>query len=102
MCGTNNPEDLNLTPTQKSSCACCSTPAISAQSAEAANSAYELAGLTCGHCVQTVEKSVRAVAGVDSVTVTLVAGSISTLTVTGTATPETIGAAVVSAGYTVV
>ncbi|WP_082634253.1 heavy-metal-associated domain-containing protein [Arthrobacter alpinus] len=101
MCGTNNREDLNLTPTQDSSCACCSTPTISAQPSEASGTVYELEGLTCGHCVQTVEESVRAVAGVDSVTVTLVAGSTSTLTVAGPATQETIRAAVVSAGYTV-
>lgn len=102
MCGTNIHEDLNLTPTQESSCACCSSPAISAQPADASGTVYELEGLTCGHCVQTVEKSVRAVAGVDSVAVTLVAGSTSTLTVAGPASPETVRAAVVSAGYTVV
>ncbi|MEV8183933.1 heavy-metal-associated domain-containing protein [Specibacter sp. NPDC078692] len=102
MCGTNNREDLNLTPIQESSCACCSTPAISAEPADTTGSVYELEGLTCGHCVQSVEESVRAVSGADSVTVTLVAGSISTLTVAGTATPEMVRAAVVTAGYTVV
>lgn len=102
MCGTNNREDLNLTPTQDSSCACCSTPPASADASDASGTVYELEGLTCGHCIQTVEKSLRAVAGVDSVAVTLVAGSTSTLTVAGPATPETVRAAVVSAGYTVV
>ncbi|MHA7306848.1 heavy-metal-associated domain-containing protein [Arthrobacter sp. TMN-49] len=102
MCGTKKREALNLTPTQESSCACCSTPAISSAPADAPGAVYELEGLICGHCVQTVEKSVRAVAGADSVTVTLVAGSTSTLTVAGPATPETVRAAVVSAGYTVV
>lgn len=101
MCGTNNREDLNLTPIQESSCACCSTPAISTQPADTSGTVYELEGLTCGHCVQTVEKAVRAVAGADSATATLVAGPTSTLTVAGPATPETIRSAVVTAGYTV-
>ncbi|NVN00276.1 heavy-metal-associated domain-containing protein [Arthrobacter sp. SDTb3-6] len=101
MCGTNNREDLKLTPVQESSCACCSTPAISTQSADTSGTVYELEGLTCGHCVQTVEKAVRAVTGADSVAVTLVAGSASTLTVAGPVNPETVRAAVVTAGYTV-
>ena len=102
MCGTNNREDLKLTPIQESSCACCSTPAISTQSADTSGTVYELEGLTCGHCVQTVEKAVRAVSGADSVAVTLVAGSTSTLSVSGPANPEMVRAAVVSAGYAVV
>lgn len=101
MCGTNNRDDLSLTPLQESSCACCSTPAISTASAEPSGTVYELEGLTCGHCVQTVEQSVRAVAGADSVAVSLVAGSTSILTVAGTAIPEMVRAAVASAGYTV-
>ncbi|WP_271396120.1 heavy-metal-associated domain-containing protein [Neomicrococcus lactis] len=102
MCGTNNREYLNLTPTQESSCACCATPATSTAPADVSGTVYELEGLSCGHCVQTVEKSVRAVAGVDSAAVTLVAGSTSTLTVAGSATAETVRAAVASAGYAVV
>lgn len=102
MCETNQREDLNLTPTQESSCACCSTSATAAQPADASGTVYELKGLTCGHCVQTVEKSVRAVAGVDAVAVTLVAGSTSTLRVVGPASPETVRAAVEFAGYEVV
>lgn len=102
MCGTNIREDLKLTPIQESSCACCSTPAIATAPVDTSGTVYELEGLTCGHCVQTVEKAVLNVVGVDSATIVLVSGGISSLTVAGPATPELVGAAVVGAGYTVV
>ncbi|WP_164520290.1 heavy-metal-associated domain-containing protein [Specibacter cremeus] len=63
--------------------------------------AYELEGLTCGHCVESVTTAVRPMADVDSATVDLVAGGTSTLTVSGSATTEDIRAAVAAAGYTV-
>ncbi|WP_373418375.1 heavy-metal-associated domain-containing protein [Arthrobacter sp. BF1] len=47
-----------------------------------------------------MERAVRAVDGVDSATVTLVPGGASSLSVSGSATPELVGAAVVAAGYT--
>ena len=101
MCAPEAPTDLILTPTTESSCGCCSTTAKTTESADAFGTAYAVEGLTCGHCVQTVETAVRAVAGVDSATITLVPGGTSTMTVSGQAAPEDIHAAVAAAGYTV-
>lgn len=61
--------------------------------------AYSLEGLDCGHCVETVEKAVAAVPGVESATVDLVPDGISRLTVSGTADEAALRAAVVAAGY---
>jgi copper chaperone len=61
--------------------------------------AYGLEGLDCGHCVETVEKAVSAVPGVESATVDLVPDGISSLTVSGTADEAALRAAVVAAGY---
>jgi copper chaperone CopZ len=56
-------------------------------------------GLTCGHCVQTVEKAVSALEGVESASVDLVAGGRSRLTVAGTVSDAAVRQAVTSAGY---
>ncbi|HEX9226018.1 MAG TPA: cation transporter [Arthrobacter sp.] len=56
-------------------------------------------GLTCGHCVQTVEKAVAGVSGVELATVDLVPGGTSRLSVTGTADHEALTEAVRSSGY---
>ncbi|XAZ30204.1 heavy-metal-associated domain-containing protein [Paenarthrobacter ureafaciens] len=60
---------------------------------------YGVDGLTCGHCVQTVEKAVSGVSGVQAVTVDLVPGGTSRLIVTGTADQEALAEAVRSSGY---
>jgi copper chaperone CopZ len=60
---------------------------------------YTLEGLTCGHCVQTVEKAVSGVSGVELATVDLVPGGTSRLSVTGTAEQEALAEAVRSSGY---
>jgi copper chaperone CopZ len=60
---------------------------------------YALEGLTCGHCVASVEKAVSGVSGVQSAAVELVPGGISRLSVTGTAAPEAVAEAVHSSGY---
>ncbi|WP_427016556.1 heavy-metal-associated domain-containing protein [Pseudarthrobacter sp. P1] len=101
MCGTDTRKDLTLTPAAETSCACCSTGATTAAPADATGTAYGLDGLTCGHCVQTVETAVSAVAGVESASIDLVAGGTSTLTVSGTADPAAVRAAVAAAGYAV-
>ncbi|MFQ4149525.1 heavy-metal-associated domain-containing protein [Arthrobacter sp. LAPM80] len=101
MCVPEAPTDLILTPKTQSSCGCCSTAAKTVQSADAFYTTYAVEGLTCGHCVQTVETAVRAVAGVDSASITLVAGGASAMAVSGQATEEDIRAAVAAAGYTV-
>lgn len=45
-------------------------------------STYGLTGLTCGHCVNAVTEEVSAIEGVSNVTVDLVTGGTSTLTLT--------------------
>ncbi|MCY0906418.1 heavy-metal-associated domain-containing protein [Arthrobacter sp. H14-L1] len=100
MCGTDTRKDLNLTPTAESACACCSTDSTPVVPSEAVGTRYGLEGLTCGHCVKTVETAVSAMAGVESATVELRAGSTSSLTVVGDAGTESVRAAVENAGYT--
>lgn len=46
--------------------------------------AFQVTGLTCGHCVAAVTEEVRLLPGVTGVTVELVAGGTSTLRITGT------------------
>ena len=58
-----------------------------------------LEGLTCGHFARTVEKAVSAVSGVESVTVDLVPGGTSRLSVTGTADGPELAKAIQSSGY---
>ena len=62
---------------------------------------YQVDGMTCGHCAQSVTEEITALDGVDDVQVELVAGGTSTVTVTSD-TPierESIAAAVTEAGY---
>ncbi|WP_432491856.1 heavy-metal-associated domain-containing protein [Kineococcus auxinigenes] len=62
---------------------------------------YEVTGMTCQHCVNSVRDEVGAIDGVTSVDVALVAGGTSTLTVTSS-TPldeAAVAAAVDEAGY---
>ncbi|MEK0153615.1 heavy-metal-associated domain-containing protein [Arthrobacter oryzae] len=108
MCGT--PEtrtQLPLASTAQQGCSCCS-PATETQAAAPAagkpelpaySAQYALEGLTCGHCVQTVEKAVSGVSGVESATVELVPGGTSRLSVSGTADRDALAEAVRSSGY---
>lgn len=57
---------------------------------------YNVSGMTCAACQAHVEKAVRAVEGVESVNVSLLTNS---MTVEGTASPESIVRAVEDAGY---
>lgn len=104
MSATEIRNDLNLTaatPAAESSCACCATTPADSTSAPADGKAYGVDGLTCGSCVQSVQKAVSALDGVDSATVKLVAGGTSTLTVAGPASTDAVRAAVTAAGYSV-
>lgn len=105
MCGTTETRtQLPLASTAQHGCSCCS-PADDTQAAapapavQAPGSQYTLEGLTCGHCVQTVEKAVAGVSGVELATVDLVPGGTSRLSVTGTADHEALTEAVRSSGY---
>lgn len=98
--------ELGLTD-KNSGCACCST-ASSAEPAVAASSAIAqdvlVSGMTCSHCVSSVTEELSAVESVDSVSVDLVAGGASRVTI-HSATPvdsEMVKAAIEEAGYTVV
>jgi copper chaperone CopZ len=102
-------ENRNALPLASSAgCSCCSpeghpqkaTAAVATPGAGApAPRTFDLEGLTCGHCVQTVEKAVSALEGVESASVDLVAGGRSGLTVAGTVTDAAVRQAVTSAGY---
>ncbi|KQQ80934.1 hypothetical protein ASF64_12890 [Arthrobacter sp. Leaf137] len=103
MCGTENRTELPLV-SAASGCGCCSTDASSAPStaADAGGTEFTVEGLTCGHCVQTVEEAVSALEGVESASVDLVPGGRSRLTVGGTADDSAVREAVTSAGYTLI
>ena len=62
-------------------------------------STYEVAGMTCEHCVRSVTEEVSEVPGVTAVDVDLAAGR---LTVTGAPDDSAVRAAVAEAGYQVV
>ncbi len=53
-------------------------------------------GMTCGGCARHVEKALRGTPGVTEVAVDLASGS---ATVTGSAPPEALAAALAEAGY---
>ena len=105
MCGpTATRTQLPLASTAQHGCSCCfpageTQAAAPATAVEAPGSQYTLEGLTCGHCVHTVEKAVSGVSGVELATVDLVPGGTSRLSVTGTADQEALAEAVRSSGY---
>lgn len=59
----------------------------------------KIEGMMCGHCKARVEKALKAVAGVETVEVSL---EDKTATVTGTADPAQLRQAILDAGYQVV
>ncbi|MFP5365856.1 MAG: heavy-metal-associated domain-containing protein [Actinomycetes bacterium] len=101
MCGTENRTELPVA-ASAAGCSCCSTGVASASTATVGAEAKEFAveGLACGHCVQTVEKAVAALDGVESASVDLVSGGRSRLIVVGGADEAGVREAVTSAGYT--
>lgn len=62
---------------------------------------YLVAGMTCGHCVSAVTEELSAIDGVESVSVDLNAGGVSTVdvTVSRPLAAADVEAAVVEAGY---
>lgn len=108
MCGTTESRiQLPLASVAGHRCTCCSpaadiqtgTPAAVQPEVRASGAQYAVEGLTCGHCVQTVENAVSGVLGVQSATVDLVPGGTSRLNVTGPADPDALAEAVRSSGY---
>ena len=63
-----------------------------------------VSGMTCGHCVSSVSEELESLAGVEAVVVDLIAGGVSTVTITSSQelSPSEIGEAVAEAGYLVV
>ena len=63
-----------------------------------------VSGMTCGHCVSAVTQELSAVAGVEDVTIVLVPGEASTVTVVSAEPldPSVVRAAVDEAGYELV
>ena len=61
-------------------------------------------GMTCSHCVDAVTEELKALDGVQTVSIQLNKGGISTATVSseGRLDPAQVGEAVAEAGYTVV
>ncbi|MFD5276321.1 heavy-metal-associated domain-containing protein [Pseudarthrobacter sp. NPDC058362] len=111
MCGTEIRTTLPLA--SAGGCSCCgpaegatkadagaqARPAVVPSPASGAPREFALEGLTCGHCAQTVEKALGALAGVDAAKVELVPRGRSRLTVTGSAADADLRQAVAAAGY---
>jgi copper chaperone len=98
MNGTESRQELPLA-SFASACSCCSTGAPEDSMTSTAGAEYALEGLTCGHCVATVEKAVTAVDGVASAAVELVRGGRSRLVLSGTPDEAALREAVACAGY---
>lgn len=72
---------------------------VNADADASAQRSFAVEGMTCGHCVRSVETAVFAVPGVTSASVDLVPGGRSRLTVTGRASEADVRQAVAAAGY---
>jgi len=117
-------EDLKITaaPTDatvasNSGCACCAPSAATSEPASSASSedvivvpqgstkpvtqAYDIAGMTCGHCVGAVTDELRALSSVSDVHIDLGAGGTSTAVITSTSAVPAADAAAAGdeAGY---
>jgi copper chaperone len=108
MCAPSSASNL---PLADASCACCSSasnaatsPADHSSTDNAVTTRFEVAGMTCGHCVASVTKEVSQLAGVTNVTVDLVAGGTSTVSVTSATAvdPDAVASAIDEAGYELV
>ncbi|MEO6470893.1 MAG: heavy-metal-associated domain-containing protein [Aeromicrobium sp.] len=60
---------------------------------------YKVTGMTCQHCVSAVSTEVSKINGVTDVSIDLVPGGASTVTVTGNASDEQVAEAIDEAGY---
>jgi copper chaperone CopZ len=67
-------------------CACCSTPTTKTERPTSKENSmstqtFPVTGMTCGHCVSAVTSELKAIPGVTDVSVDLVAGGTSSVTV---------------------
>jgi copper chaperone len=99
MLDSENRSQMFLT-ASSAGCSCCSSESTSPP-ARPGLVEFSVEGLTCGHCVQSVEKAVSALEGVKSATVELVPGGRSRLSIGGRTTRDAVREAVTSAGYTI-
>ena len=99
-----------LLPMASHGCSCCGPashvntapiPADSDSSAGGSSPSYQVTGLTCGHCAKSVTQALQTLPQVDDAQINLVAGGVSTVTVTGVVPPEMVRRAIEEAGYTV-
>lgn len=103
---TPTPHLLPLAPT---GCGCCApatqaAPIISATAPDAASASvmsYQVAGMTCGHCATSITDALQNLDQVDAVHIDLVTGGISTVSVTGAASPDAVRRVIEQAGYRV-
>jgi copper chaperone CopZ len=85
MCTTTPDRSLQIA--QTGGCACCAgEPALTSTTATSKESAmntqtFPVTGMTCGHCVSAVTNELSELPGVTEVTVSLVAGGTSSVTV---------------------
>ncbi|PNH85160.1 heavy-metal-associated domain-containing protein [Arthrobacter sp. AFG20] len=92
--------DLPLT-TGLAGC-CCPPRQLSGPDADpAAEAEYLLEGLTCGHCVASVQEAVLALDGVADAAVELIAGGLSRLRISGSADEAAVRETVNSAEHSV-
>ncbi|MET8361290.1 cation transporter [Micromonospora sp. NPDC005171] len=63
--------------------------------------AYQVQGMTCGHCVNSVSTEIGAITGVSDVTVDLASGQV-TVTSEAPLDPAAVRAAIDEAGYDLV
>lgn len=81
-------------------CACCSVPTTTTLDSQAPKETavntqtFPVTGMTCGHCVSAVTEELRQIPGVTDVTVDLVAGGTSAVTVSS---EQPVGESVVAA-----
>lgn len=112
-CSDDHP-DSPLLPLVSTGCGCCAPATPSATTSTAPvdareendetpspSAVYQVAGMTCGHCARHVTEAVHAVPQVNDVHIDLQSGGVSTVTVTGAASPETVRQAIDDAGYAV-
>ncbi|MDJ0324703.1 heavy-metal-associated domain-containing protein [Cryobacterium sp. PH31-AA6] len=97
-------QDLGLT---DASCACGThshTTAVNAATPnEESPNTFQVTGMTCSHCVASVTKELGKLAGPENVTVSLVPGGVSVVTVAGaTLDRSAVAAAIDEAGYELV
>ena len=102
---TTNVNDLGLT---DASCTCDSHSdhgeSTTALPRDASTATYRVTGMTCSHCVASVTAEVGKLAGPENVTVALVPGGVSVVTVSSAAPIDAaaVAAAIDEAGYELV